>query len=232
LETTGINGLIDWLANISFWQVVGLSAVLFGVRMYLKQFKSDRAKSATETVDSALIAVVLVFLVIRPFLIQTFFIPSGSMIPTLLEKDRILVNKISYRFGEPKIGDIVVFKAPPEASPQDGKERDFIKRLVGLPGDTLEVKDGALWRNGKRLNESYLNEKEILYFDSHDQPGLPIVLDGNMLPFKVPKGTYFMMGDNRNNSHDSHAWGPLDQRRVIGRAMVRFWPPKRVGLIR
>ena len=230
METTGINGLIDWLANIRLWQVVVIAAILFAIRMFLKPYKSRQAKSALETVDSALIAVVLVFLVIRPFLVQTFFIPSGSMLPTLDLGDRILVNKIDYRFGHPKIGDIVVFKAPPAAT-YDGSEPDFIKRLVGLPGDTLEVKDGALWRNGKRLNEPYLNEEYILYRDEPHNPGRPIVLNGEMLPFKVPKGKFFMMGDNRNNSADSHVWGPLDQNRVIGRAWVKFWPPMRIGLM-
>ena len=228
METTGINGLIDWLANIRLWQVVVIAAVLFGVRMILKQYNSPRAKWGAETADSALIAVVLVFLVIRPFLVQTFFIPTGSMLPTLEVGDRLLVSKIDYRFGHPKRGDIIVFKAPPEASP---KPADFIKRLVGLPGDVMQVKDGALYRNGKRLNEPYLNEEEIFYLDEHTEAGLPIVVNGSMLPFKVPKGMYFVMGDNRNNSHDSHAWGPLDRNRVIGKAWVKFWPPKRIGLI-
>lgn len=227
METTGINGLIDWLANIHFWQVVVLAAILFVVRTLLKQYK-PKSKSAIETADSALIAVVLVFLVIRPFLIQTFFIPSGSMIPTLELGDRILVSKLDYRFGEPKRGDIVVFKAPPEASME---EKDFIKRLVGLPGDVLEVKDGSLYRNGKRLNESYLDEPEIWYQDKEKQAGMPIIVNGGMLPFRVPKGAYFVMGDNRNNSHDSHAWGALEKNRVIGKAWVKFWPPKRMGII-
>lgn len=227
METTGVNGLIDWLANIRLWQVVVIAAVLFAVRTYLKRYKSQRAKSATETVDSALIAVVLVFLVIRPFLIQTFFIPSGSMLPTLEVGDRLLVSKIDYRFGHPKRGDIIVFKAPPEASPDP---KDFIKRLVGVQGDVLEVKDGSLYRNGKRLNEPYLNEQEIWY-ERPNEPGNPVIVNGGMLPFRVPKGMFFVMGDNRNSSHDSHAWGPLDQNRVIGKAMLRFWPPKRIGMI-
>ena len=228
METTGINGLIDWLANIRLWQVVVISAVLFAIRMILKQYKSPMAKSATETADSALIAVVLVFLVIRPFLVQTFFIPSGSMLPTLELGDRLLVSKIDYRFGHPKRDDIIVFKAPPEASPD---QKDFIKRLVGLPGDVLEVRDGSLYRNGKRLNEPYLDEPEIWYQDKEKQAGMPIIVNGGMLPFRVPKGMFFVMGDNRNNSHDSHAWGALDQNRVVGKAWVKFWPPNRIGMI-
>ena len=227
METTGVNGIIDWLANIRFWQVVAISAILFAVRMLLKQYK-PKAKSAIETADSALIAVVLVFLVIRPFLIQTFFIPSGSMLPTLELGDRILVSKLDYRFGEPNRGDIIVFKAPPEASPE---QKDFIKRLVGLPGDVLEVKDGALYRNGKRLDEPYIDDPEIWYPDQPNQAGMPIIVNHGMLPFKVPKGAFFVMGDNRNNSHDSHAWGTLDENRVIGKAWVKFWPPKRIGMI-
>jgi len=206
--------ITEWLANISIWYILGAVAVLLTARLILGKYKTSAAKSAAEIVESALIAIVLVFLIIRPFIVQAFFIPSGSMRPTLLEHDHILVNKFVYRFREPIYGEIVVFKAPPGAS-NDGQEKDFIKRLIGKPGDVIEVKDSAVYRNGKRLREPYIKEPPAY----------------EMAPTKVPRGKLFVMGDNRNDSNDSHKWGPLDEKRVIGKAMVRFWPWNRVGLV-
>lgn len=206
----------EWLANVSIGYVIAAIIMLFVARLVLGRRKTPLAKSMAEVVESALVAIALVFLFIRPFVVQAFFIPSPSMCPTLLEGDHILVNKFIYHFREPRAGEIVVFKAPPEAS-DDGIERDFIKRLVAVPGDTIEVKAGHLYRNGKRQKEPYLLEQEINY---------------TMKPFKVPNGKLFVLGDNRNDSKDSHWWGALDRRRVIGKAMVTFWPLKRSGVLR
>jgi len=202
----------DWIANPKIEYVLLVAAVLFGARFAFKRYRSKAAKSAAETAESLLIAVVLVFLVIRPFLIQAFFIPSGSMIPTLLVRDHILVNKFVYRFQEPRYGDIIVFRAPPAASPD---EKDFIKRLIGKEGDTIEIKEAAVYRNGKPLEEGYVAEPPVY----------------EMAPITVPEDSFFVMGDNRNNSQDSHAWGALARDRVIGKAMVRFWPLNRLGLL-
>ena len=204
----------DWLANISLGYVIAAIVVLFIARLIFGRHEGTAAKSAAEISESALIAIVLVFLIIRPFIVQAFYIPSGSMRPTLLERDHILVNKFVYRIHEPREGDIVVFKSPPGAS-LDGQERDFIKRLIGLPGDTIEVKNGAVYRNGQRLNEPYILETP----------------DYEMPPVKILPDKLFVMGDNRRNSNDSHAWGLLDRKRVIGAAMFRFWPLSRFGLI-
>ena len=206
--------MTDWLANISLGYVIAAIIVLFVARLIFGRFEGTAAKSAAEISESALIAIVLVFLIIRPFIMQAFYIPSGSMRPTLLERDHILVNKFVYRLHEPRRGDVIVFKSPPGAS-LDGQERDFIKRLIGVPGDVIEVKDEAVYRNHHRLNEPY-----ILQTPDYDMP-----------PLKVPPGELFVMGDNRRNSNDSHAWGPLDRKRVIGEAMFRFWPLNRFGLI-
>lgn len=297
--------MTDWLANISLEYVIAAIAVLFAARLILGRYESRAAKSAAEIAESALIAIALVFLIIRPFIVQAFYIPSGSMIPTLLERDHILVNKFVYRFREPRHGDIIVFKSPPEAtniqhslnsaewntvvgevvSPfgdtgevmvrakrdyqhgfgrikdlyvarKNGKhrvmsierlsaankdliikfagvedaaaaddltgaelrvsEKDFIKRLIGQAGDVIEVKkDDAVYRNGERLDEPYIAEPPLY----------------DMEPVKIPAGMLFVMGDNRNNSNDSHAWGPLDRDRVIGKTMVRFWPLNRLSLV-
>ncbi|MDH7570617.1 MAG: signal peptidase I [Armatimonadota bacterium] len=166
-----------------------------------------------EFVDSGLIALVLVFLVLRPFVVQAFYIPSGSMRPTLLENDKILVSKFTYRFRRPSRGDVIVFKAPPQADPT---EKDFIKRVVGLPGDVIEVQDGIVYLNGEAQSEPYVAEPPAY----------------TMPPVLVEPGKVFVMGDNRNDSNDSHAWGQLDERRIRGKALLIFWPPARIGLIR
>jgi signal peptidase I len=214
--------------------------VLFALRYLLGKQKSAGARSAAEICESLLIAVVLVFLVIKPFIVQTFFIPSESMVPTLEISDHLLVNRFVYRFQSPKRGDIVVFKAPLTAT--DGEDKDFIKRLIGLPGDVLQIKVegvdplyglpfGTLYVNGKRSEERYLDEQHhILCAPIRTNP-----LDTThpsidlRQPYKVPTGTYFMMGDNRNNSNDSRYWGPLDKSRVIGKAAVLFWPVNRAS---
>lgn len=206
---------MEWLANIKIQYVIAAVVILFAARMVLGKYKSRAAKSAAETVESALIAIVLVFLIIKPFIVQAFYIPSTSMLPTLRKQDHILVNKFIYRFREPRYGDIIVFKCPPEAS-TDGEEKDFIKRLVGRSDDVLEVKAGSLYRNGSRVKEPYLNELQIDY---------------EMEPLKVPEGMLFVMGDNRNCSNDSHAWGPLNRDRVLGKATVTFWPLHRMGVV-
>jgi len=176
--------------------------------------------SLLEFADSGLLALGLVFLIIRPFVVQAFFIPSGSMEPTLFghdppipgePNDRILVNKFIYWFRPPQRQDIIVFKAPEVASTD---QKEFIKRLIGLPGDRIEVRDGRVWVNGELLDEPYLPDE--------NQP----TYQGEWI---VPEGRYFVLGDNRNNSHDSHRWGHLERSRVQGKAMLRFWPLRREG---
>src|SRR5437773_5370772 len=129
----------DWLANISIKWVLVAVGLLLVLRMSMARGRSvarQTTDSAAEFMESALIAIVLVFLVIRPFVVQAFYIPSGSMQPTLMVGDRILVNKFIYRVTRPDHGDVVVFVAPHSASPD---EKDFIKRIIALPGETIEV---------------------------------------------------------------------------------------------
>lgn len=207
--------MTEWLANISTGYVIAAIAILLIARLVLGKYKSPAAKSMAEVVESAVIAIALVFLCIRPFVIQAFFIPSPSMSPTLIEGDHILVNKLVYRFREPKVGEIIVFKAPSEAS-NDGVEKDFIKRLVAVPGDVIEVRDGLLYRNDVPVSEPYLLDPQMGY---------------SLKPTLVTEGRLYVLGDNRNDSRDSHWWGQLERKRVIGKAMFRFWPPKRFGSI-
>jgi signal peptidase I len=343
----------DWLANISIKWVLVAVGILLVLRMSMARGRSpgrQAADSAAEFMESALIAIVLVFLVIRPFVVQAFYIPSGSMIPTLQVGDRILVNKFVYRVSKPNHGDVVVFVAPHSASPD---EKDFIKRIVGLPGDRVSVVpthvladgkvvaafvgtssggyfnaqdfhsgisqqpaaievgtntdppsfqdgklivhrsggerfeiipvrdlnvriDGSTVYNGNDYIQAFPGEFDIrenrdlaayggspnvdasvilvngdprlilvkarkLSFDpSHialngkavKEPYIAEPPDYSMGEVKVPPGHYWVMGDNRNDSNDSHQWGFLKGDRIVGRAEAIFWPIRRIQLIR
>jgi len=164
----------------------------------------------------------LVFAVIRPLIVQAYYVPSGSMHYTLLENDRLLANKLSYRYGSMRRGDIIVFRAPSYVT--GGKRQDFVKRLMGLPGDKLQVKEGHLFVSDRPLDEPYLAEQYIGY---------------RWGPVTVPPDRVVVMGDNRNNSNDSHAWTDGGQpapflpiASIHGRAFYRFWPWARKGPIR
>lgn len=206
----------------TLWIVVTLLA-LTGARAWLSMGErggakdSHRFKAWGEILESFVVAVVVVFLVVRPFIAQAFYIPSRSMTPTLAVSDRIIVNKFSYRFREPARHEIVVFRAPKEASRglEDGDEKDFIKRVIGVPGDVVEVHGGITYVNGK---PDSLAKVESVNYD--------------LAPVTVPEGKLFVLGDNRNHSNDSHCWGVLDRSLVIGKAEVVFWPPTRAGGIR
>ncbi len=155
----------------------------------------------------------LVALVIKAVLLQAFVIPSRSMEPTLLIGDRVLVFRPSYRIADVDRGDVVVFERP-EQLRRGGDDADLIKRVVGLPGETVEGRDGAVYVNDARLAE----------------PWLPTgVVTRNFAPVTVPAGHLWVMGDNRDNSQDSRVFGTLDQNRVIGEAFVRWWPASRFG---
>lgn len=152
---------------------------------------------------------------IRQFVAEARFIPSGSMIPTLQIDDRLVVEKISYRFNPPKRGDIIVFRAPQKAldAAQVQGKAAYIKRVIGLPGETVEVKDGKVFINGQALEEDYIQSPPTYILEKE----------------VVPADEYLVLGDNRNSSSDGHVWGFLSKDAIIGRAVVRFWPPNRIG---
>ncbi len=186
-------------------------------------------------VGAALIAFLLKLLVA-----QAFFIPSESMTPQLLVSDRVLVSKLSYRLHEPRRGDVVVFDCPPSECADDDDDDDgggvrgvvrsfgegvgviqpsteeFIKRVVGLPGETVEAQDGQVYVNGKRLIEPYL------------PPG---TITSDLAPVTVPPGELFVMGDNRGSSSDSRVFGPVKRASVVGRAVLKVWPPARASYL-
>jgi signal peptidase I len=181
--------------------------------------RDDRRKGTlrelTEFVVILVVAFVLVFGFIRPFVVMAYRIPSESMVPTLEVGDRVLANKFIYRFTEPERGDIVIFDVPYQPDP-------LIKRVIGLPGDRISVRDGELFVNGEPRKEPYVVEDPCV-------PGQPRTCSFG--PVTVPEDHYFMMGDNRANSRDSRFIGPVPEDAVRGEAFLRFWPPNRIGLL-
>jgi len=179
------------------------------------------------------VAFVIAFLV-KTFVAQAFFIPSESMVHTLEVGDRVLVSRMSYHLHEPHRGDIVVFTSPFETQ---GKKdplpervihtvlesvglrqpstEDFIKRVIGLPGETVEGKNGKIFINGRQLAEPYLAEEPI----------------GDFPAKKIPKDELWVMGDNRNRSSDSRVFGPIRESKIVGRAILRIWPVTRLGFL-
>ena len=171
--------------------------------------KKKRKAGLAELVVTIVVAVALVFGVVRPFIIEAYRIPSESMVPTLEVKDRILANKFIYRFTEPERGDIVVFDSV------ESDDDTLIKRVVGLEGDEIRVQGGLLFVNGEPQEEPYLNEEET--FRGYYGPSI------------VPEGHVFVMGDNRDNSADSRVFGPLPSDNVKGEAFLRFWPISKIS---
>jgi signal peptidase I len=156
----------------------------------------------------------LVAFVVKTFLIQAFFIPSGSMLPTLHEDDRVLVNKLSYDLHDVHRGDLVVFERPEgEAA---GQIRDLIKRVVGLPGERIEQRDGDVYIDGDLLEEPYLDESTETT---------------NLDPQTIPQGHVFVMGDNRDDSMDSRIFHAIDEDLIVGRAFIRVWPLPDLALL-
>lgn len=177
-------------------------------------------------------------LLLKSFVLQAFFIPSASMEETLMVGDRVLVEKISYRFGDPDRGDVVVFEREfGEPTPEEedrsvfdkigdsfrslfgfpvGTRQDFIKRVIGVGGDTVEGRDGVVFVNDEQIDEPYLQE------------GIETSSFG---PVEVPDGFIFVMGDNRSNSEDSRSIGPVDVDTVVGRAFILIWPPSDFGTL-
>jgi len=183
---------------------------------------SNPKSKLREYVEAILLAIVIAFF-IRTFVIQAYKIPSGSMKPTLLIGDHILVSKFNYGVklpfirstlipvGSPRRGDIVVFIYPEDRS------KDFIKRLVGLPGDTVEVRDKQILLNGQPWKETHGVHSDSLVIPGAVQPR------DNFGPVKVPEGSLFVMGDNRDESYDSRFWGFVDMKDVLGKALIIYW---------
>jgi signal peptidase I len=171
-----------------------------------------RTRNALEWVG-IVVGALLLAVVVKTFLFQAFYIPSLSMYPTLDKGDRVLVNKLSYDLHDVHRGDLVVFERPPN---EPTTIKDLIKRVIGLPGDVIEARDGVVYVNGAALVESYV--------DKGDRTE-------NLPRQTVPDKSLFVMGDNRNNSEDSRVFGPIPEKTVVGRAFVRVWPFTRLSLL-
>lgn len=223
-----------------------VARIVLSLRPVLANTQGKSKVFAREYLDPFIVAGIAAFLLIT-FVARTYYIPSGSMEPTLKIGDVLLVNKFEYRFTQPREGDIVVFP-PPIPSPDD-----FIKRVIGVPGDTLRIQNGTVYVDGKALVEPYIKEKPAynlviknygIYVDNGAgyQPldpataNVPPRADWSA-PDRIPKNCFFMMGDNRNDSEDSHMWGfaqdaghfatgPLagTPAHFTGRAFLIFWP--------
>lgn len=163
-----------------------------------------------EYIQSILLAFALALFIIT-FVVQSFIVTGPSMEPTLYSGERLLINKFIYRFTQPKPGDIVVFH--PAVRPRD----DYIKRVIAVAGQTVEIRDGRVWVDGKPLAEPYLSEATY----------------GQFGPVRIPQGRLFVLGDNRNNSQDSRypEVGLVPLKSVIGKAALRYWPLGRLSLI-
>ena len=198
--------------------------------------KSSASSSLLELILIVAVALGLA-LGIQAFLVKPYRIPSPSMVPTLVEGQRILVNRIGNRFGDPSVGDIVVFHPPAGAEngdqcgeqpaagaacdmpTPDRADVNFVKRVVAVPGDKLSIEDGHVVLNGKRQSEPFI--RPCGQGSDCDFPKT----------ITVPADHYFMMGDNRGASDDSRFWGPVPEDWIIGQAFATYWPPKRIGLL-
>ncbi len=177
-----------------------------------------KSKWASLTENLKLIVLALfIAAIVRIFIAEPRYIPSPSMVPTLAVGDRLLVDKISYQLHPPKPGDIVVFEPPPQLQGYGyTTSQAFIKRVIGLPGQTVQVSQGTVLVNNQPLQEPYILEPP-----KYEMPAV-----------KIPPDSLFVMGDNRNDSNDSHVWGFLPIDNIIGKAAFRFWPWPRAGLFK
>jgi signal peptidase I len=158
-----------------------------------------------------------IFVVLYVYAVQPHQVRGLSMYPTLNSGEYLLTNKLSYRFGEPEAGDIVIFKAPGH------EELDYIKRIIAMPGDTVRLKGGSFFINGEELEESlYLDDSMLTLAEGYLHEGMEITLAEN---------SYFVAGDNRPHSSDSRAFGPVPRDNIVGKAWFRYWPPQAIGLV-
>ncbi|MDP3998575.1 MAG: signal peptidase I [bacterium] len=157
-----------------------------------------------------------IFVISYLFLFQPHQVIGSSMDPNFVDQEYILTDKISYRFRTPERGDVIVFKSPPDP------EKDYIKRIIGLPGEKIKIQGGNIFINGQLLKEDYLVR------DNFVGPG-PFLREG--ADFQIPPDFYIVFGDNRNHSSDSREWGPTTRTSIVGRAFLRYWPPQDIGLL-
>ncbi|MGC9335158.1 MAG: signal peptidase I [Anaerolineae bacterium] len=169
----------------------------------------SRGRSALREMLETVLLTLLIYVLVRSFLFENYRVLGHSMDPTLEDMQYLVVNKLGYRLHEPQRGDIIVFRDPRSA------DRKLIKRIIGLPGEMLEIRNGQVFVNEQPLEEPYVGGPT-----RYSQPPTPI-----------PEGHYFVLGDNRNNSSDSHNWGSLSRDQIVGKAWFSYWPPATWGLM-
>jgi signal peptidase I len=175
-----------------------------GTQMQADEQPRSRARSVLREFVETVVFTLLIYFLVRHFLFENYKVVGHSMDQTLHDNQYLVVNKLGYRLHEPQRGDIIVFRDPRNS------ERKLIKRIIGLPGETLEIEQGRVSANGEQLDEPYIQA-----------PGhysVPSTL--------IPAEHYFVLGDNRNNSSDSHNWGVLSRDGIIGKAWISYWPPE------
>lgn len=254
--------LVNQLARTPLSKIIFLGLVLTLVRILLLRSKARWAEAVSDVADILAYGATLVFFVLRPFVFQTVAVPSGSMLNTLQIGDYLIINKAVYRYTEPHVGDIVVFRPPVHATHSNQRNADgtpnvdFVKRLVGAPGQTIEIKQGTFFRDGLAILEPYVRFPSNFDFKLVEYNGRlwpmckrdfeinsmrlstePFIIHDTALALdlwskpaaKIPPGHFLFMGDNRAGSSDGRAWGLVEREAVVGRADLIFLPLGRIG---
>src|SRR3990172_11342770 len=162
-----------------------------------------------------------IFLIVYLFIMQPHQVNGNSMMPNFKDGEYLMTDKISYLRGQPKRGDVIVFHSPPEANCPSGTNCDFIKRVIGLPGETVEIRDSSIYIDGQKLDKPYLPADTVTISGQFTSTGL----------LTIPQNQYFVMGDNRSHSSDSRAWGFITKEEIVGKAFFRYFPFSRLGLL-
>jgi signal peptidase I len=177
--------------------------------MLTDQEPKSRQKSAFREILETIVFTLLIYFLIRTFLFENYRVVGKSMVPALQDDEYLVVNKLVYRLHEPQRGDIIVLRE------RGSGERKLIKRVIGLPGETLAIESGQVTINGQLLDEPYIQNPDR----------------SSRSPAPIPEGHYFVMGDNRSNSSDSRNWGPLPGENVVGKALITYWPVDLWGIV-
>lgn len=186
-------------------------------------YKSQRGSIGSFILDfiQSIVLALAVFVILYLFVAQPNEVNGSSMLPNFVDKEMLLTEKISYYFNEPKHGDVVVFKAPSTESCA-AEECEYIKRIIGVPGDKVMIKNGQVYLNGELLDQTFLPDGVVTEEEDYMKEGEELT---------VPEGQYLCFGDNREHSRDGRAFGPIKKDLIVGKAFLKYWPLKSVGLV-
>lgn len=191
--------------------------------MTIDKYKNQRGSIGSFILDfvQSIVLALAVFVLLYLFVAQPNEVKGSSMLPNFFDKEFLLTEKLSYQFGQPKRGDVVIFKAP-ASEPCAADQCEYIKRIIGLPGDKVMVKDGNVYLNGKLMDQSFLPAGVITNPGDFNQEGIEVT---------VPDGQYLCFGDNREHSRDGRVFGPVKKELIVGKAFFVYWPLSSVGLV-